>query len=98
MTELLEHGTNIFQNVEVINISKHGFWIAYKNKEYFLSFDDFPWFKNKPLSAIFDVKEVSPGHFYWTKLDIDLSEEIIKNPIRFPLIAKEKIKNKETKG
>ena len=88
MTKLLERGKNTSQKVEVINISQHGIWIICKDKEYFLSFDDFPWFKDKPLSAIFYVEEVSPGHFYWPKLDIDLSENIIKNPIRFPLISK----------
>ena len=32
--------------------------------------------------------EVSPGHFYWPDLDIDLTEEIIEHPERFPLVAK----------
>ncbi|MGZ9125441.1 MAG: DUF2442 domain-containing protein, partial [Candidatus Binatia bacterium] len=29
-----------------------------------------------------------PCHFYWPDLDVDLSEEIIAHPARFPLKAK----------
>jgi len=34
------------------------------------------------------VKEVSPGHFHWPELDIDLTQEIIEHPERFPLSDK----------
>ena len=32
------------QEVEVLDISIHGIWIAVNGMEYFLSFDEFPWF------------------------------------------------------
>ena len=73
--------------VEVSNISMYGIWLLVRDKELFLPFDKFPWFKDKPISAIFNVVEVSPGHFYWPLLDIDLTEEIIEHPERFPLVA-----------
>ncbi len=73
--------------VEVSNISMYGIWLLVRDKEFFLPFDNFPWFEDKPISAIFNVVEVSPGHFYWPVLDIDLTEEIIEHPERFPLVA-----------
>ena len=73
--------------VEVSNISMHGIWLLVRDKELFLPFKKFPWFEDKPVSAIFNVVEVSPGHFYWPSLDIDLTEEIIEHPERFPLVA-----------
>ena len=79
---------NVTSGIEVTNISIHGIWILVNDKEYFLSFEDFPWFREQPISAIFNVVEVSPGHFYWPDLDIDLTEEIIEHPERFPLVAK----------
>jgi len=79
---------NVTSGIEVTNISIHGIWTLVNDKEYFLSFEDFPWFREQPISAIFNVVEVSPGHFYWPDLDIDLTEEIIEHPERFPFVAK----------
>ena len=73
--------------VEVTNISGHGVWLLAHNKELFMSYDDFPWFKDQTIESITNVEEESQGHFYWPDLDIDLTEEIIENPERFPLKA-----------
>jgi hypothetical protein len=72
---------------EVTNISAHGFWLLSRGKEHFLSFQDFPWFKDAPIGHVTSVEEVSPGHFYWSKLDIDLGLDIIENPDKYPLTS-----------
>ena len=74
--------------IEVTNISAHGVWILAHEKELFMSYDDFPWFKDQTVKSILNVEEPSKGHFYWPDLDVDLSVEIIENPSRFPLKAK----------
>jgi hypothetical protein len=74
--------------VEVTNISSHGLWILAHNKELFMSYEDFPWFKDQTVKSIVNVEEQSPGHFYWPDLDVDLTEQIIEHPERFPLKAK----------
>ena len=83
MNTLTEHGTNTLQ-VEVTNISSHGIWLYVKNKEYFLSYSDFPWFQDKTVKNILNVEAVSKDHFYWPDLDIDLSKDIIQNPSHYP--------------
>lgn len=70
---------------EITNISSHGFWILANNKEYFLPFNDYPWFKNAKISSILDVKMLNDKHLYWPKLDVDLSTEILENPYNYPL-------------
>ena len=70
---------------EVTNISNHGLWILSNNREFFLSYDDFPWFKDKTINDIINVESFGQGHLYWENLDIDLSLEMIKHPERFPL-------------
>lgn len=75
-------------DVEVTNISAHGLWLLVRERELFLSYDDFPWFRDQPVKAIVRVEEPTPGHFYWPDIDVDLSEEIIEHPERFPLTAK----------
>jgi len=82
----LGHGKNT-SDVEVTNISAHGVWILVRGKELFMSFEDFPWFKNQSVKKITNVEEQSRNHFHWPDLDIDLTMEIIKNPGHFPLKA-----------
>ena len=53
-----------------------------------MSYEEFPWFKEQPVNAILNVEEQSLGHFYWPDMDVDLTEEMIENPERFPLKAK----------
>ena len=77
----------ITSTVEVTNISSHGIWILSRNREMFLSYEDFPWFKDVPIGLIINIQEPFPDHFYWPDLDIDLSKEIIEHPERFPLKA-----------
>ena len=80
------HGKSTL-DVEVMNISNHGIWLLVREKELFLAYEDFPWFKDATVKSIINVKEQSLGHFYWPDLDVDLTEEIIENPDRFPLKA-----------
>ena len=79
-------GNNILP-VEVSHISSHGVWLLTRSEELFMSYVDFPWFKNQPIQAILNVEEPSPNHFYWPEIDVDLTVEIIKHPEYFPLKA-----------
>ena len=85
--KLKERGKNISE-IEVTNISEHGFWLFFNEHEYFLSFKDFPWFKDAKISEIVDVELLNKTHFYWQKLDVDLDLDIIKHPEKYPLVAK----------
>ena len=75
-------------DVEVTNISTHGIWLLVGEREFFLSYEDFPWFKEVPIGNILQVEQPTPGHFYWPDLDVDLGIESIEHPERFPLKAK----------
>jgi hypothetical protein len=87
MMNSLAHGDNIFP-VEITHISSHGVWMLTDQEELFMSYQDFPWFKNQLVNAIIEVEEVSCGHFYWSKIDVDLTVEMIKHPEKFPLVAR----------
>jgi len=79
-------GKNILE-VEVQNIGPQGIWLLVRDREYFLSHQDFPWFKEAKLSDILEV-ELCRDHLHWTKLDVDLEIEALENPKNFPLIYK----------
>lgn len=81
---LSAHG-NPTSAVEVTNISSHGIWLLTQGRELFMSYDDFPWFKDASVGKIIHVEEPSLGHFYWPDLDVDLGIDSIEHPENYPL-------------
>jgi len=73
--------------VEVTNVSTHGFWIFVGERELFVSFRDFPWFRDASIGAITQVELPSPHHLYWPELDVDLAVESIEHPEKYPLVS-----------
>src|SRR3990172_12790397 len=74
--------------VEVTNISEHGFWLFLGGRELFLSFEEFPWFRDVPVGKLLNVELPHPHHLYWPDLDVDLAVESIEHPERFPLVSR----------
>jgi hypothetical protein len=86
--KLKEIGKSILKTVEITNVSENGIWIIIKDKEYFMPYSDFPWFKNAKIKDIFNVKLINEMHIYWPSLDIDLDVDSIENLEKYPLIYK----------
>ncbi len=82
--QLQTPGTTISE-VEILNISIHGLWIYVKDKEYFLPYEDYPWFKEARLSEIQNVQLLHGDHLHWPKLDVDLSIDGLEHPEKYPL-------------
>ena len=74
--------------VEVTNVSKHGFWLLIGDKERFVSFELFPWFRDAQIGHLVNVELPSRHHLYWPDLDVDLAVESIDHPDRFPLVSR----------
>ncbi len=79
-------------------MSRHGLWVLAGDRERFLGFDDFPWFREVPVGHLLNVEQPSPGHLSWPDLDIDLSFESIENPDRFPLVSRQRPAKKRRGG
>ena len=75
----------ICSGVKVTNISTHGICLLAKSGEYFLPFDDVPWFREASVAAIPSVSELTPGHYYWGNLDVDLGLDTLRDPNKYPL-------------
>ncbi len=86
MTSVLPGATTL--DVEVTNVSNHGFWLLLGTEELFVAFAQFPWFKDAPIAKLTKVERPQPHHLYWPDLDIDLAVDSIRHPEQFPLIAK----------
>jgi len=72
-------------DVEVTHISRYGIWLLVDDREFFLPFELFPWFKQAPVGAIHQVERPQPHHLHWPKLDVDLTMDSIEHPERYPL-------------
>jgi hypothetical protein len=74
--------------VEVTNVSRQGFWLLLADRELFLPFAEFPWFRDASIGQILAVERRSPEHLYWPQLDVDLAVESIEHPERYPLVSR----------
>jgi hypothetical protein len=73
--------------VEVANVTRRGFWLLVGQRELFVAFRDFPWFKDASIGQITKVELPSPHHLYWPELDVDLAVESIEHPEKYPLVS-----------
>jgi hypothetical protein len=72
---------------EVLNISRHGFWLMVGGREYFLDFDLFPWFRQATVDELCGLELLHQDHLYWPELDVDLDLDRIEHPEKYPLVA-----------
>jgi len=71
--------------VSVENITPFGLWLFVKGREYFLSYKDYPYFREQTLKAIQSVQLLHGFHLYWPELDVDLEIDNLENPEKYPL-------------
>jgi len=74
----LKHGKHISVSVE--NMTPPGIRLFVKGKEYFLSYENYPYLKSHPLSFIQNVQLFHSYHLYWPQLDVALEIDNLENP------------------
>ena len=77
-------GKNI-SDVDISLVTAKGFWIFVPPKEYFLSFDDYPWFRGARIEEMMNVELKNQHHLRWEDLDIDIELDSLEHPERYPL-------------
>ena len=80
-------GRNI-SSAEVTNVSANGFWLLLDDRELFVSFSKFPWFREATVGQILNVARPSAHHLYWAEIDVDLAVDSIEHPERYPLVSR----------
>ncbi len=73
---------------EVANISANGFWLLVDERELFVPFKQFPWFRAATIGQLLNVRQPHKHHLYWPDLDVDLAVDSIEHPERYPLVSK----------
>jgi hypothetical protein len=82
-----EPGTDT-SGVELSNVSQYGLWLLVDGSEYYLPFEDFPWFRDATIAQLSRIERPTRDHFYWPELDVDLSLSIIERPKDSPLVSR----------
>ena len=82
----LETPGKSISEVEIINIDLHGIWLFANDKEYFLPFAEFPWFREAKVVDIMNVRLLHGFHLHWPSLDIDLDLDTLENTSKTPLV------------
>lgn len=82
-------------DVEVTNVSQHGFWIFIGDREVFVWFADFPWFERASIRELTTVELPSRHHLYWPELDIDLAVDSLDHPDHYPLVSRSRFRRKQ---
>jgi hypothetical protein len=72
--------------VEITNIDMQGIWLLMDDKEYFLPFERFPWFRDATVSEIHNVQIVNGHRLHWANLDKDLSVDSLGCPEIVPTL------------
>jgi hypothetical protein len=72
--------------VEVTHINGHGLWLLVQGAEYFLPYEQFPWFAEAKVRDILNVQLLHGRHLHWPALDVDLALDSLANPQNYPLV------------
>jgi hypothetical protein len=73
---------------EISHISRWGIWLLFDDQEFYLNFKEFPWFKAATINQIHNVERHGMQHLHWPDLDVDLDLDRIREPEKFPLVAR----------
>lgn len=69
------------------NVSVHGMWLLIDDRELYLPFDEFPWFREASIGALADIEHPDDRHVRWPRLDVDLTLDSIEDPAGYPLVS-----------
>ncbi len=83
--KLKNHGKST-SSAEVIQISPRGIWLLVNDTEYFLPYENFPWFQKAIVEQIHHVQLLHGFHLRWPDLDVDLTLDSLACLEQYPLI------------
>ena len=61
-------------------ISPNGIWILTNDKEYFISYRDYPVFETASIRQIANITTDFSGNLHWEELDADIEIAALENP------------------
>ncbi len=81
----LKLGKNTSAKASVTGITKFGIWILVNDCEYYLNYEEYPWFKNSTVAEILNLKFKHGHHLIWPDVDVELELESLDHKEKYPL-------------
>lgn len=78
-------------SVNVRSIMPDGILVSLLGKDYYLSYERLPWFRDAKVSDIFNVEMIGNYGIRWNRLDVDLEIESLMYPEKYPLVMKRSV-------
>lgn len=78
------------RKVEVLNVSPFGMWLLIGQEELLADFKRFPFFADATIRQLGAVTLQHGTHLRWNSLDVDLHIDSLRDPDRFPLVARQR--------
>ena len=75
-------------SVKVLSITDEGVNLSVAGKEYFISYNRVPWFRNARVSEIMNVTMMGRMGIRWEDLDVDLEIDSLEHPEKYPHVIK----------
>lgn len=75
-------------SVKVLSIHAEGIFLSVAGKEYFISYNRVPWFRNARVNEILNVSKMGRMGIRWEDLDVDLEIDSLENPEKYPHVIK----------
>ncbi|HBO97991.1 MAG TPA: DUF2442 domain-containing protein [Candidatus Omnitrophica bacterium] len=69
-----------------MQISTRGIRLLVNDTEYFLPYEDFPWFQKATVEQIHHVQLLYGFHLRWPDLDVDLALDSFGHLAQYPLV------------
>jgi len=85
--------TNLNKNTEntsvkILSINAEGISLSVAGKDYFISYNRVPWFRNARVNEIMNVTMMGRMGIRWEDLDIDLEIDSLEHPEKYPHVIK----------
>lgn len=74
-------------DVEITNIDMQGIWLLMTDKEFFLPFERFPWFRDATVGEIHNVRLEGDSELHWPDLKVRLPVTSIGTPTPIPVFG-----------
>lgn len=74
-------------DVEITNIDMQGIWLLMHDKEFFLPFERFPWFRDATVGEIHNVRLEGDSELHWPDLKVRLPVTSIGTPTPIPVFG-----------
>lgn len=84
----VKRGKPISADAEVTAITRHGVWLFVGDQEFFMPFEQFPWFSQATVADICAVETTNGHYLHWPSLDVDVDLDYFANPEKYPLRSK----------